>query len=654
MRKVLLLILLFTGVQLVAQDYSIFDDSYLHEIRINSDEANFWELLDEEYQEFLDFGTEIPYHSVTVEVDGNIVENAGVRQKGYSSNFFTNTTKKPLKINFGIFVEDQEYDGVEKINLANGQGDPAIIKDKIAYDMFRHHGIPSPRVAHVKIYIQDEYWGIYAIIEQIDKKYLKRNFADNDGNLWKNKDYSELEWLGTNPLSYSGFELQTNIEENDWTKFIDFIDFINNSSNVEFEDNIESIFDLDEYLRILAIDLLTNNWDSYIEHGRNWYLYHEPKTDKMHWLPWDYNFAYDRRPNGFGDFNIILSDPNKILIHRIFQIPAFKTRYLSYMCEIMEVNFIEERLESKLDAQLDLIDDDWDLATNNFFTLSDVQDAINGNTWNGEPLNPQPVQGFKKFIEDRTPAIENDIANQNYTCIPLVASINFQDVVINEFMANNGEGSPWVDQDNENDDWVELYNNTNDPIDLTNYFLSDSDSFYHKWEFPDVSIPANGYLIVWADKDPHQDGLHTKFNLDKDGDEIYLSYIDGTIIDSVEYSELQNENESLSRIPNGTGDFEVAVVTFNSENSTVLSITENTLLGINIYPNPANTNLHIDFTNKIASQVIIYDMLGRDIYNFSDNTMSQLDINVSNLNTGIYIVKLISDDYHISKKVIIE
>ena len=46
MKKVFLLTLLFVGFQLFAQDYSIFDDSYLHEIRINSDEENFWATLD--------------------------------------------------------------------------------------------------------------------------------------------------------------------------------------------------------------------------------------------------------------------------------------------------------------------------------------------------------------------------------------------------------------------------------------------------------------------------------------------------------------------------------------------------------------------------------------------------------------------------------
>ncbi|MBV1923868.1 MAG: CotH kinase family protein, partial [Flavobacteriaceae bacterium] len=628
-----------------AQD--LFDDSYLHEIRITSDESNIWNQLTQDYNTFY---PDVPYRSVTIEIDGNLLEDIGVRQKGFSSHFFCPTNKKPIKLNFGKFVEDQEYDGVKKLNLANGIGDPAILKDKIVYDMYRMHGIPGPRVAHAKVYINDVYWGIYGMIEQIDKRYLKRNFADNDGNLWKNKGESNLQWQGTNPNNYS-FELQTNETENDWTKFIEFIDFINNSSDADFQSQIDDIFDLDEYIRILAIDILTNNWDSYIEHGRNWYLYHEPKTDKIHWLPWDYNFAFDRAPNGSGDFYVILNNPQKVLIRRIMQIPEFKDRYLNYMCEILDVNFIEDRLNPLLDAQLDLLDDDWDTATNNFFSLSDIEDFINGSVWNGQPFGG-PIQSFRKFIEDRIPSVEDDLANENYNCIPLAAPIGFQDVVINEFMASNGIDSPWFDQDEEHDDWVELYNNTDESINLSNYFLSDSQSFIHKWEFPDVSIPANGYLIVWADKDPQQEGLHTKFNLDSGGDEIYLSYLDGTIIDSVDYDDEQGVDKSLSRIPNGTGDFIIAEVTFNSENTKILAIDDFASLGIKIYPNPANTNINIDFSNEFESNISIHDILGREVYN-STNNSSNVNIDVSNLSSGLYMIRLYSNTYNISKKIVI-
>jgi hypothetical protein len=639
----ILFITSFTNAQ------SLFDTSVLHEIRVTSTETNLWDLLTSDYDNNY---PDVPYQSVTVEIDGNTLENVGVRQKGFSSHFFCDTNKKPLKINFGKFVDGQKYDKVKKINLANGIGDPAIVKDKIAYDMYRQHGIPAPRVSLAKIYIQDVYWGIYAIIEQIDKRFLKRNFADKTGNLWKNKDNSQLHWQGTNPDNYD-FELQTNETENDWSKFIEFIDFINNTTDTEFKNGIENIFDLDEYLRIIAIDILTNNWDSYIEHGRNWYLYHEPKTNKMHWLPWDYNFAFDRYNDGSGDFPMLLNNSEKILIYRTLQVPEFKERYLNYMCEILAINFTESRLYPKLDAHLDLIDD-WDTATNNFFSFSDVQNGINGNLWDGGPMGGS-FQGIKKYITERTITMEADLADEAYTCLTIPPAINEYDIVINEFMAQNLEGSIWFDQDNEHDDWVELYNNTANTISLKNYFLSDSPSFIHKWEFPeDTNIPAHDYLIVWTDKDPQQTGLHSKFNLDKNGDELILSYLDGTIIDSVDYTEEQEDNKSLSRIPNGTGDFIVADVTFNTLNSNisagVFNDTQN--YEITVYPNPAKNELKISFNQKPNSKVRIINSLGQEVFQ-SKNIKKTLDVNISNWKTGVYFIRITDNNYSISKKFIV-
>ncbi|VAW48858.1 hypothetical protein MNBD_GAMMA03-2063, partial [hydrothermal vent metagenome] len=284
-------VLLLFSNSVLAQ-YSLFDTSYLHEVKISSTNPNFWQQLNDDYAAWLGAGIEIPYRSVTVEIDGTSMDDVGIRQKGFSSNLFVSTTKKPLKLNFGIFSADneREFDDVRKVNLMNGLGDAAIAKDKLAYDIFRMHGVPSPRVAHAKVYINDTFWGIYALIEQIDKRYLKRNFADNDGNLWKNKGISYLAWTGPNQADYS-FELQTNETANDWSKFYEFVEFINTASATEFASQLEDIFELDEYFRILAIDILINNWDSYLDHGRNWYMYYEPRIDKMHWIPWDYNFA---------------------------------------------------------------------------------------------------------------------------------------------------------------------------------------------------------------------------------------------------------------------------------------------------------------------------------------------------------------------------
>ncbi len=543
--------------------YSLFDTSYVHEIRISSDNPDFWQQLDDDYANWLSNGVEIPYREADVIVDGDLLVDVGVRQKGYSSNFFSTTTKKPLKLNFGIFVEDRELDGVRKLNLMNGLGDAAIVKDRIVYNMFRMHGVPGPRVAHARIFINETFWGVYALIEQIDKRYLKRNFSDNDGNLWKNKGYSELHWAGEVPSNYP-FELQTNEDEDDWSEFFAFVDFINNASDSDFAVLLEEIFELDEYLRIIAIDILSNNWDSYLDHGRNWYMYHEPRIDKMHWIPWDYNFAFDRTSSGVEDLDLVQTNPDKVLVYRVFQVPGFRLRIFDYMCEILEVNFTHQRIDPILDHQLALLIAEWG-ASNDFFDIDDLDDSINGETWDGS-YNGPGTQGFKRYLTDRAATIEDGLSLAGHTCDSLTPAINPQDVVINEFMARNDDGSPWFDQDGESDDWIELYNNTASPISLNNYFLSDDASFVHKWELPDNAIiGTNDYLIVWADKDIDQIGLHAKFSLDKDGGDIFFSNLDGTLIDFATYT-AQEKNESMSRMPNGTGDFVNAEVTFGTEN----------------------------------------------------------------------------------------
>ncbi len=559
MKKFFGLIILVCFSLTVKAQYSLFDNSYLHEIRITSTDPNFWQVLGDDWQA----GGDIPYQTTTVEIDGNELLEVGVRQKGFSSNFFVNTTKKPLKLKFNEFIEDREYDGVRKLNLMNGVGDPAMVKDLLAYEMFRFHGIPGPRVAHTKLYINDVYWGVYGMIEQIDKRYLKRNFADNDGNLWKNQGNSDLSWLGNDPSSYS-FELQTNEEDNDWSKFLGFIDFINNATDIEFEDDFTDIFHLDEYLRIVAIDILINNWDSHLDHGRNWYMYHEPRSDKIHWVPWDYNFAFDRNTIGSNDLDLIQNSLGKVLNNRIFNTPELRTRVMDYMCELLDYNFTSGRLTPMMDSQVTLIEDDWD-SSNNFFTFQTITDYINGTTWSGSQIGGT-FQSLKEFIVDRRSSIQTDLNNQGHSCAVLPAPVAQQGLVINEFMADNDNGSPWSDQDGDFDDWIELYNNTNQVVNLENYFLSDTSTFEHKWELPNIEIPANGYLIIWADKDVDQVGLHTQFSLDKDGGEVILSYIDGSVIDSVEYGE-QDDNISMSRIPNGTGAFVATpAVTFEASN----------------------------------------------------------------------------------------
>ena len=137
-------------------------------------------------------------------------------------------------------------------------------------------------------------------------------------------------------------------------------------------------------------------------------------------------------------------------------------------------------------------------------------------------------------------------------------------VVINEVMPKNT--STAADQNGEYDDWIELFNLTSGTIDLSGYYLSDTKKDVTKWKFPEkTSIASNGYLIIWADNDTLEAGLHATFKLSASGEEAILSNPQKTVIDKVSFP-AQTLELTYSRVPNGTGDFKWTSPTFNRSN----------------------------------------------------------------------------------------
>jgi hypothetical protein len=137
-------------------------------------------------------------------------------------------------------------------------------------------------------------------------------------------------------------------------------------------------------------------------------------------------------------------------------------------------------------------------------------------------------------------------------------------LVINEFMAVNSYTA--ADQDGEFDDWIELFNLTADEINLSGYYLTDSKNNLKKFKFPDgTSITSNGYLIVWADGDTLQTGLHAPYKLSSLGEKVILLSPELEVLDKVDYN-AQTEELAYARVPNGKGDFTWQTATFNFRN----------------------------------------------------------------------------------------
>jgi len=142
-------------------------------------------------------------------------------------------------------------------------------------------------------------------------------------------------------------------------------------------------------------------------------------------------------------------------------------------------------------------------------------------------------------------------------------------VVINEFLPSNET----IAQNSVGafEDYVELYNTGSEAFNLDGYFLSDSrgGTSRTKFRFENVTIPANGYLIVWCDGvgDPQMDGLNAEFGLSGvEGERVVLSNPDSVIIDYVRFAPTESD-VSVGRFPNGTGPFTPMLPSFNSANT---------------------------------------------------------------------------------------
>ncbi len=255
-------------------------------------------------------------------------------------------------------------------------------------------------------------------------------------------------------------------------------------------------------------------------------------------------------------------------------------------------------------------------------------------------------------IMDRSAKIDLASTDTLIAVYQLLSSIDQEALVINEFMAAND--ATVADQDEEFDDWIELFNNTDQAIDLTGYFLTDNAQNLSKYDIPEGTIiPAEGYLIIWADEDGMQEGLHANFKLSRDGESIFLVNPDTVIIDEISF-DMQAADIAFARIPNGVGDFVFRTPTFNENNDNSLTDTEDLTISdsqLLVYPNPTNHQLTVQLTNYTENnlQIQVYDVFGRLVLHKED-AVNKMVLNVNTLLDGFYLV--VVNQVYIEKVVI--
>ena len=329
------------------------------------------------------------YNNGTV---NDTIEDIGFRLRGNTSRY---SQKKSFKVSFNTFEKGRKYYGVEKLNLNGEHNDPSIVRTKLCVDLAKQMGIVASRANHVKLYINGAYFGLYINVEHVDEEFVENRFGNNTGNLYKCTYPSDLNYKGSNPDVYkfesSGtrvYELKTNEEEDDYTDLADLIYMLNYTSITDLPCELEKIFNVEEYIKIMAFDVLTGNWDGYAYNKNNFYLYHNAATGKFEYILYDLDntFGIDWFNEDWTSRNIYTwekSNEKRPLFTNIMNIPKYRSLFTYYMKKFTDSVFVPEKLNDYLSIKRNMIS--IAAATDNYrtldygFTYSDFYNSYDKN-----------------------------------------------------------------------------------------------------------------------------------------------------------------------------------------------------------------------------------------------------------------------------------
>lgn len=342
----------------------LFNDHELPVIMVTIDPDSLaWLLAEENLENRRYMQASVHYISSTID---STVDPVGFRLRGNTSRY---SAKKSFKISFNEFEDDRTFYGLDKFDLNGEHNDPSIIRSKLAWDLCNTFGLPASRSAHVMLYINGEYRGLYIHVEEYDKTFLETRFGNNTGNFYKCLWPADMVYLGANQDLYKMmqgnrrvYDLRTNRAEDDYSDLAHLIGIINNSDDQDFVDSVEACFNTFDFLKSVALEVVIGHWDDYWINKNNYFLYNNSATGKFEFVTFDLDNTYGIL------FNMEDIDTRNIyqwgnryedrpMVDNLLAIPQYHNLYSYFIATLIERAFDDEILENRIYEIRDMISD---------------------------------------------------------------------------------------------------------------------------------------------------------------------------------------------------------------------------------------------------------------------------------------------------------
>ncbi len=267
--------------------------------------------------------------------------DVGIHLKGAAGSYRNFDDKPGLTLNMDKFHDSQRYNGMDKWHLANSAQDPSYLSELICGELFRAAGVPAARVGHATLTLNGRKRGLYYVKEGYDKQFLRAHFGNSNGNFYDGGFIRDIDQ-----------PLQLISGEGDVANHADLKALLaatrEGNEQKRFE-KLEKLLDLDRFLSYVVIEMITSDWDGYPSKCNNYRIYHDPKTDKLTFIP----SGLDQM---FGDTNWpVMPGWGGSVARALMETKEGKKRYLTRLRVIMNDVYKSVALIARLDEMETLV-----------------------------------------------------------------------------------------------------------------------------------------------------------------------------------------------------------------------------------------------------------------------------------------------------------
>lgn len=314
-----------------------FKDEVVHEIRLTINPRD-WNELKTNYSLNLYYPCHFTWRGITV-------RNIGIRSRGTGSR---SGTKPGLRVDFDAFEKARRFLGLRSVVLRNNTQDPSNLHERLSMQLFSRMAIPVSREAHTRLFVNEEYVGLYTIVESVDKVFLANHFNQSDGYLYK-YDYDPqdpphyFEYQGQDARLYSPkpFQPETHEVDPDPAPIVAMMRAIDQTPSPDFRHVMAGYLDLKQFMVHVAVenfladlDGVLGNWGT-----NNFYFYRFEQSLRSTFIPWDKSEAFKGGAE-YGIWRNISDIPpwyRNRLMARAVQIPELRDAYLDALLQCAEI-----------------------------------------------------------------------------------------------------------------------------------------------------------------------------------------------------------------------------------------------------------------------------------------------------------------------------